>query len=167
MANIQSSVPLDASYVRDVLGYSPATGYLWFSQRGVPAGCINGRGYRQINLLNRSWLAHRVIWLWMTGEWAPLRIDHINCDKADNRWANLRLVTNAQNLMNRDAQRNNTSGFKGVHRMKDCDRFRASIMVAGKSKHLGLFKTAEEASEAYQKAAETLHGAFAHPGPGC
>lgn len=79
----------------------------------------------------------------------------------DNRRANLRLATKSQNQMNRRIQRNNTSGFKGVHLFKRTGKFRAYIMVQGKEKHLGYFATAEEAHVAYVKAAVEIHGEFA------
>jgi hypothetical protein len=39
----------------------------------------------------------------------------------------------------------------GVDYKKDSNKFRSLIQISGKRKHLGLFNTPEEASEAYQK----------------
>ena len=82
----------------------------------------------------------------------------------DNRKENLRLATQNQNQHNRKKSSNNTSGFKGVSRNAKCHKhpWRASIMINKKQINLGVFSTAEEASEAYRKAANELHGEFAN-----
>jgi hypothetical protein len=89
-------------------------------------------------------------------------VDHINGDRLDNRKINLRVCTDSQNLMNRGAQSNNTSGFKGVsfHQGK----WRAIITFQKKTKHLGYYPTPREAHEAYCLCADMLHGEFANYG---
>jgi hypothetical protein len=84
-------------------------------------------------------------------------IDHRNGDRADNRIANLRECSRAENARNVTSR--NPSGFKGVRR--DDSRWRASITVNGKRIHLGTFDTAEKAAAAYDKAARRYHGEFA------
>lgn len=88
-----------------------------------------------------------------------LDVDHINGDGLDNRRCNLREATRQQNLANRRAHRNNKTGIKGVwrHGLK----WRASIQVDGKTRHLGGFDTPEDAGRAYEAAARALHGDFA------
>lgn len=92
------------------------------------------------------------------------QVDHINGDRLDNRKANLRICTHAENGRNRGAPRNNTSGFKGVHFHKQCRKWQAQIKIDGQKKHLGLFDSAEEAHAAYCLAADLLHGTFARYG---
>lgn len=88
--------------------------------------------------------------------------DHINRDSLYNRSCNLRIVLNAENSLNRGRHRDNTSGFKGVCFSKTKNKFRASIMVSGKWKHLGYRTTAISAfEELYVPAAQSLHGEFA------
>ena len=87
-------------------------------------------------------------------------IDHVNGCGLDNRRANLRLATVAQNAWNA-RKRNPRSGYKGVWFAKDKDRWRAAIVCNGQRKHLGYFKTKREAAKAYDVAATTLHGDFA------
>ncbi len=87
-------------------------------------------------------------------------IDHINCNKLDNRRENLRVATRSQNMFNRTAQRNNRSGLKGVTKRKG--KWTARIQKDGIQYDLGLFNTPEEASTAYTEAAEQLHGEFAN-----
>lgn len=93
-------------------------------------------------------------------------VDHINRDPLDNRRANLRIADRSKNGMNRTAQANNKSGFKGVckkyKRGKWTGNWQANITVRGKSYNLGTtFPTPELAHAAYVKAAEQLHGEFA------
>ena len=87
-----------------------------------------------------------------------MTVDHINGDSGDNRLSNLRLATTTQQNQNRGHFRNNTSGYKGVR--QSGVKFTA-VVTANKVRHyLGTFDTAEEASAAYQEAAEKLHGEF-------
>ncbi len=87
-------------------------------------------------------------------------IDHKNRNPLDNRRSNLRFCDKSTNGMNRPAQSNNTSGFKGVSFHKPRGRWRAYITVMKKTRHLGLFDTADDAHKAYIKAAEQLHKEF-------
>lgn len=86
-------------------------------------------------------------------------VDHINHDTLDNRRSNLRAVQPSQNALNRGAQSNNTSGFKGVSRTHT-GRWRASIRANGKDLHLGCFDTPEQAHSAYVDACKKHHGEF-------
>ena len=89
-------------------------------------------------------------------------IDHINCSGLDNRRANLRLATIAQNAWN-SGKRNPRSGYKGVWFAKDKGLWRAAIWHNNKRKHLGYFKNKLDAAKAYDKAATKLHKEFACP----
>lgn len=84
-------------------------------------------------------------------------VDHENGDGLDNRRANLRVCTQAQNSRNKRLHANNTSGFRGVRRSKDTGVWIASI--AGT--YLGSYDTAEEAARAYDTRAREMFGAFA------
>lgn len=92
-------------------------------------------------------------------------VDHINGDKLDNRKANLRACSHAENLRNRKRNRNNRTGFKGVY--FDASNggarqpWRAEIRVDRRRVRLGRFSTPEMAHEAYCHAAAKLHGEFA------
>ena len=157
---------LNFERVNALLRYDPETGKLfWKIPRGrMPSGVVAGRlsnkGYIQIGIDSKRYSAHRLAWLLHYGAWPEHLIDHINMDKSDNRITNLREATNAENQFNTVAQSNNTSGFKGVTLHKNNRKWIAYIGVKGVRHHLGSFKTAVEAHEAYVKASKELHGSF-------
>jgi hypothetical protein len=89
----------------------------------------------------------------------PRQVDHANCDPLDNRRANLRVCTPAENVRNRRRTKANTSGFKGVSRTRW--GWRAEIRVDRKLIFLGHHKTPEAAHAAYWAAAQKHFGEFA------
>ena len=93
-----------------------------------------------------------------------LIVDHINHNGLDNRKANLRLCTVAQNSFNRrpNAQPNKTSKYKGVSLEKKTNLFRAFIHRNKKQYYLGSFKNEIDAAKAYDKKALELFGEFAY-----
>lgn len=160
---------LTADYLREVLNYDPETGlFHWrkhMSNRrgaGEKAGCICSQsGYNLIGIKGDVHKANRLAWLYVHGEWPDRLVDHINGNPGDDRIANLRLATHAQNLQNRGKQKNNKSGFKGVCWHVPSKKWHARIACNGKQHHLGLFATPEDAHRAYIVAAERFHGEFA------
>lgn len=160
---------LTAERLKELLDYDPGSGvFTWkvarrgqYARPGVAAGTRHINGYMCIGVDRRRYLAHRLAWLYMTGEWPRDEVDHRNLDRLDNRWVNLRAANHDENSRNTRIRRNNTTGLKGVSHYHDGPRsFRARIFVKGKEHHLGLFATAEEAHEAYCKASANLHGEF-------
>lgn len=87
--------------------------------------------------------------------------DHINRDGHDNRKANLRIATPAENMCNRRRSKANTTGYIGVMFNKLAGRYRAYIYKDRRNIHLGYFSTAEEAAKARDEKAKELHGEFA------
>ena len=129
---------------------------------GDEAGGLNARGYRQIGINGTLYLTHRLVWLMCYGAFPPIgkEIDHINGNKTDNRIANLRSATRAENLHNAAKHKDNSSGHKGVSWFERGRKWRARINSNGKAKHLGYYRTAEEAAAAYAKASASLHGEY-------
>lgn len=163
---------ITAERLREVLKYDTETGeFTWIKNTGFQrkigkkAGHIQTtRGLRRllVGIDGKHYKAHRLAWLYMTGEWPPADIDHINGDPCDNRWGNLRSATRSQNLCNM-AARGSKSGMKGVFPNNGGTWF-ARIRKEGKIKYLGNFPTKEEAHMAYVRAAEIMHGEFACDG---
>lgn len=88
-------------------------------------------------------------------------VDHRNGDGLDNRRANLREATHAQNMGNKRLYRTNTSGFKGVTYERRGGRWVASIQVNGRKRYLGTFASPQEAAHIYDTAALSAWGEFA------
>lgn len=154
--------------LRQLLRYEPETGRMfWIARRGraIPSGAeafttVDPGGYRQGRVFGTNIQAHRIAWALAHGRWPSSYIDHINGDKLDNWIANLREATTSENNRNKSAQKNNTSGFKGVSWHSGKMKWRAQIAVYGKNSHMGYFDTPEEAHEAYSSASIRLHGEF-------
>lgn len=118
------------------------------------------RTYWRIHLGKRDYLAHRLAWLLHYGEWPSDLIDHINGDSTDNRIANLRDCSHAENQANRAADRTNSTGYKGVS-LHQCGRYYAQLKSKGVHRLAVTYATAEEAARAYDKAAREVFGEFA------
>lgn len=163
---------LTVELLRSVLSYNADTGeFRWLVSRGnKKSGDVAGKhacnGYWRIKLFGKEYPAHRLAWFVFYGVWPDNQIDHINLDKIDNRIANLRQATVAENQRNKHHQSNNTSGFKGVSKFKRIGKWRSEIMVDGHKHYLGSFATAEEAADAYAEAATMLHAEFARDSTG-
>lgn len=160
---------LTQTRLKEMLRYDPETGHFWWLKRGgrrakikfdEPAGYKDSRGYVLIGLDGRHHYAHRLAWLYMTGEFPDNEIDHENVDPSDNHWKNLRKARHHQNLSNIRAHKDNRSGYKGVFEHKP-GVWRSRIMVRGVVHDLGLFGCPRNAHAAYVKAANDLHGEFA------
>ena len=120
-----------------------------------PAPCKRD-GYIRISVDNCQYLAQRLAWLHFYGNWPTHQVDHINGNRADNRIANLRDVSNTGNGQNRHLHNKNcSSGLLGVY--KHGDRWVSKIKVDRKPIHIGVFSTPEEAHAAYVEAKRTLH----------
>ncbi|QWY83223.1 HNH endonuclease protein [Rhizobium phage RHph_X2_25] len=117
----------------------------------------HGEGYRMGVVLGHKCLAHRIIWLLCHGAWPLGQIDHINGDRTDNRIANLRDVSNAENMRNTSRRSDNTSGVTGVYLNREMKKWAADIRVDGRTISLGLFETINEAATA-RSAANSKYG---------
>lgn len=115
---------------------------------GSIAGCKNNIGYIQIHINYELYLAHRLAWLYKTGNWPKNDIDHINGIRNDNRFCNLREATRSQNRQNSLLSSKNTSGITGVCWYKNSKKFAARISINGKTKTIGFFKELEDAKNA-------------------
>lgn len=127
---------------------APTKGY----KLGQKSGYSQKNGYIGITVAGHKVYAHRLAFFYMTGKWPSNDVDHINGDRSDNRWVNLRLATRSQNMWN-------VSGIIGAYFQNG--RWFSSIKVNGVKKALGGYSTKEEAAAVYKKAKRELHGEFA------
>ena len=150
--------------LKEALHYDPETGIFTRLVRttnsvriGDVAGTLHHTGYRRIWFDEKNYLSHRLAWLYMMGEWPQADIDHVNGVRDDNRFVNLREATGSQNQHNRKLNHNNACGYMGVSWYKVTRKWRAHIMVAVRTKHLGYFTSPEDAYAAYCAAKSQLH----------
>lgn len=163
---------LTSAVLKELLNYDTETGVLTWKERaehwfnasrlhgagsyakmwnkkfsGKPAFThVGSHGYLEGAIFNKLQLAHRVIWCLMTGDW-PEYIDHVNGDRLDNRFENLRRVTNAANGRNTKRHRRSRAEVPGVRQIAN-GTFQARLGRA----HIGTFRTYEEAVDARLKA---------------
>lgn len=156
--------PLTQSRLLEVVSYSQETGLFTRKIRtcnkvkvGDMPNCLNSEGYIHFRVYGQLHKAHRLAWLAVTGRPPVGQIDHINGDRKDNRFCNLREVTNSQNQQNRRNARkdNKSSTHMGVGHYKG--KWRSRIQIDKKSVWLGLFDTEADAVEAYKKAKSEMH----------
>lgn len=128
--------------------------------KGLRAGCVAHRGYRQIQYKGVVQKEHRVVFLYFHG-YLPKIIDHINGVKDDNRIENLRAATPTENQSNRKkANKNSVTGVKNVSKRKD-GRYAVDLRKNRKNIFIGIFDDLEEAKAAAEKARREHHGDFA------
>lgn len=157
---------LNEENIRQILHYDPESGFfIWKAPKmkfyqGKRAGCVAVNGYRKIRLFGVLYSEHRLAFLYMTGEWPPHEVDHVNRVKDDNRWVNLRKATNSQNQANKGKQKNNSSGHKGVSWCARSKKWIVQIKIQGKSRYLGLFSNISEAAAAYEQSAACNFGEY-------
>lgn len=166
---IAERLKLTAQYLKKLMSYDPETGlFTSLCNRGgrTPVGSVLGhppdkRGHIDIVIDGVHYKAHRLAWLYMTGEWPPMGIDHKDIVGSNNRWSNLRLATQSQNMHNVRRRSNNKSGSKGVGR--HFGGWYANIRIGNRRLWLGTFKQKEKAVAAYAAAEIEHFGEFAGP----
>lgn len=145
--------------LKELVHYNQLTGeFKWIVKGRLPKiGYKNSKGYIQIRLDDVLYMAHRLAWLYVHGEFPTNQIDHINRIKDDNRIANLRIVTNAENHQNMPVRKDSKTGFEGVSFSSREKRWRAYITANKKRYELGLFKDINDAIRVRGEAKLRLH----------
>ncbi len=150
---------LTQQQLKETLSYDENTGqFRWIAKRrGIIPGSIAGskqkKGYIAISVNLVDYYAHRLAWLYVYGEFPKDQIDHINGDKADNRIANLRESSDSENQQNHSTK----NGTLGTTLVKSVGMWAAQIKHNGTRYYLGIFRSRQEAHEAYLKAKRKLH----------
>ena len=163
--------------LREFIDYDPLTGLLtwkWRDQRHFPkerlsrtwnkqfagkkVGWLNANGYLATRVNVQNLLVQRIVWKMVTGNEPPEQIDHIDGNRTNNRFENLRGADANEGAWNRGMHKNNKVGMKGV--TKRGNTFIARIYPKGEYIYLGTFKTAEEASKIYEETSKKIYGEF-------
>lgn len=127
---------------------------------GDICGGVNFEGYLVFSIRSKKYMAHRLAWLYMTGEHPKMFIDHINGIKDDNRFVNLRDVSNAVNQQNRAKKKASAKNkYMGICRIKS-GKYIATICVDAKYVHLGTYETQEQAAISYLTAKKKYHAGY-------
>lgn len=131
--------------LKELLHYNPDTGvFTWRSSNsnrvmsGSEAGCKlkNRKPYILIRIDGKIYASHRLAFLYMLGDQPKDHVDHIDGNGLNNKWSNLRDVTNQENHKNMKLVKSNTSGICGVSWVKDRLLWHAYIHNSGKRLNL-------------------------------
>ncbi|RYY51339.1 MAG: HNH endonuclease [Chitinophagaceae bacterium] len=158
-----SEKDLTVEYLTSRLSYDPETGeFTWKVAKGGKrvgdkAGSINDQGYLLIRINRIIYRAHRLAWIMMTGSSPINELDHVDGNRSNNKWSNLRDVTRLENKRNLGRITTNNSGHTGVMWYKAGSKWHAQITVEGKAIHLGYFENLEDAVKV-RKEAEEFYG---------
>lgn len=158
--------------LKDVLEYNEHTGiFSWKISpcKNVKIGSVAGTlhkktGYIKITYKNNKISAHRLSWAFMLEEWPAFDVDHINGNRQDNRWVNLRQATRQQNSLNRLKSSRNTSGVKGVHFDRKRNKWGSTITFDKTRYWLGFHSSLKQAEDAVVTKRKELHGTFSNDG---
>lgn len=148
--------------------YEPDTGKLFWlvSKKGVTAGRqVSPRpttdGYMQCVFNGQHYYQHVLIWFYQTGEWPKDCVDHINRNRADNRWVNLREATHTENLYNSPCfSSRSKSGYKNI--VETAYGWTVTTRIKRKITNFGTYKTLDEAVEVAKRVRDEHHGEFAN-----
>jgi len=146
---------LSHNQIKKIFYYNPDTGEI--RKRSGSFGEVANNGYIRFRHKRKSCAAHKIAWIYMTGHWPDSDIDHIDHDRKNNKWTNLRMVSRQDNMRNASLSKANTSGFTGVTWCNQQKQWRAQICVDGKSIKLGRFNEIDEAITA-RKTANNKYG---------
>jgi hypothetical protein len=155
---------LSRNRVMELLSYNPETGvFIWkkgrggFAKSGSVAGSLDSKGYRQIKIDGRLYLAHRLAWLVCNGVMPDGHLDHADRNPKNNAISNLRLCSQKENQQNVGIRSDNTSGVTGVSLHPRSGKWIAYINTNGRRTRIGQFESKCDAVQARIAAKKRLH----------
>lgn len=154
-------VKFTQEHLHRVISYDPETGKFTRlittssnANSGEDCGNKDSQGYLRFRVLGQEFRAHRLAVFYMTGEW-PAVTDHINGDRTDNRWSNIRVTDSKGNARNLSTRHDNKSGHKGVTWDTKREKWLVQIgrdgnkITIGRYKNLGLAVAIAKAAYEY------------------
>ena len=168
VSKVSKSELITQNRLKEILHYNSDTG-IWIRlvdtrnkiKSGSRAGTCTVKGYRRIKIEKKHYFEHRLAWLYMTGEWPENDIDHIDGNRSNNKWSNLRSATRQQNRMNTKKLGIKKKNFDlPVGVIRRSGRFGAVCKSNKKRKSLGMFDTAEQAHQRYLTFIKDKYGEF-------
>lgn len=155
---------LTQEYVKNLFDYRDGKLYWKVARKniyiGKQAGHIKPTGITLVGFDNKTYLIHRIIYLYWHGE-MPEFIDHIDGNPGNNKIENLRRCTKSENNWNSVKRKDNSSGIKGISWHKKDGKWHARLMVDKQNVYLGAYTDIAEAAKAVTLARAHYHGAFA------
>lgn len=137
--------------LKELFYYDKETGVLTQKSLSRKSRGLNpfSKNYRIIKVDGISVYAHRAAWAYVTGSWPKNVIDHIDGNRLNNKFSNLRDVSQHENMQNlkKATKRNKSCGLLGV--FKNRDKWISRLFVNGKKYHCGTFLNPEDAHHAY------------------
>ena len=140
---------LTQARLKEVLSYDISTG-IFTCITGSMTGWMN-YGYLHYTIDGVNYKAHRLVFLYITGQFPLGNVDHVNHARKDNRYCNLRDVSTLENNKNLSMNRNNKSSVNGVSWSKSRQRWCVYGSKNNKTVALGRYKVLNEAIDARQK----------------
>lgn len=149
---MQVRIDLTQDKLKERLIYIPETGE-WFwkngPRKGKRAGSIKQHGYRAIDLDSKRYYSARLAFLYMTGSFPKYTTDHIDRNRSNDKWSNLRDATRTEQMFNQNKRKcrnpRNKNLPKGV--MRNGSGYMVMLTIENKKRrYFGTFRTLEEAS---------------------
>ena len=137
---------LTQARLKELLHYDKETGVFTRKTKvgkyelGSISGATHNKGYIQITVDDKNYLAHRLAWMYVFGKFPKKQIDHINRVKTDNSIKNLRDVDASTNQHNIGVRSHNSSGITGVVWNSRRQKWVAQIIYRNKRYYIGTFK---------------------------
>ncbi len=151
--------------LKEHFSYDPDTGVITALsnrgrvRKGMELGSKTVAGYLTVSLNGKSYLCHRLAFFLINDAWPVNDVDHINGDRSDNRWCNLRQATRQQNLFNKLGNKAKTLP-RNVYPHKS-GRFRVKMKIDGLTRHFGYYSSVEEAADKANQIRKLFHGEYA------
>jgi hypothetical protein len=161
---------LTQEYLKSILDYDLDTGiFTWKVSKAnrTKVGDVAGwsyNGYREIEINNKAYKAHRLAWLYVYGEMPKKLIDHIDGNRSNNKISNLREATYQENSENYKTPKTNKSGVKNVSWYKSLNKWVVSISIRKTKKTVGYYDDLELAELVAIEARNKYRGEFANHG---